>query len=270
MAVNGHSLGNLGHQEHPHQRRRWTWAEVHATINDDNTIYEGDSAALRVSFNYRFTRTAGSDAVAIRDFTLYADGTFYEEPRWTQKPDGWWGATEQRFGSAAGGAAAVAGEAIGPLIEWLKESFGDDITADLPTLKGWIDPNGGIIRRINPPGADGLVMPSRRSRRKRYRWTPGSSEGPWGAICLSPWDYDGTSIGEILVRLTNPNDPIGGSMHIKGHEPSMSVEPNAAGIPSVRVSLPFTYNYSFSFSSPEYRNFDVVLYADGKYEKVSY
>jgi hypothetical protein len=266
---NGHSLGNLAIKNTHTNDAVGHGLEIHATINDDSTVYEDDQAALRVSFNYRFTRSVGSDAVAIRDFTLYADGTLHEEPRWTQKPDGWWGATEQRLGRAyeGGVAGAIAGEAVGPIIQLVQASLEDDIKATLPNLNGWVDANGNVSK-VQASGG-GPVGHAHEEIKGPVMWVsypvPFVDDRPIRCDLLVDWDYDGSSIGNIVVRLTNPNDPTGGGLDIKGENPAFTTH-TEAGQKSMRVRLPFTYNFSFEFDSPGYKSFDVVLHADGKFD----
>lgn len=61
--------------------------QVDAKIMDDNIVYPHESpryAALRIRFNYRFTRAIGSDWIAITDLHLYGDGTYETSSRWVQ------------------------------------------------------------------------------------------------------------------------------------------------------------------------------------------
>ena len=83
---NGHSVGNVAIRN-THANDALAWGlEVKATINNDATVYQGDVAAMRVSFHYRFSRTLGSDAIALRDFVIYGNGAVSENSRWTQRP----------------------------------------------------------------------------------------------------------------------------------------------------------------------------------------
>ncbi|MCW8880584.1 MAG: YiiX/YebB-like N1pC/P60 family cysteine hydrolase, partial [Kangiellaceae bacterium] len=60
---------------------------VKAKIMDDNIVYPQDApefAALRIRFEYRFTRVVGSDHIAIRDVHLFGNGRHNISGRWEQ------------------------------------------------------------------------------------------------------------------------------------------------------------------------------------------
>ena len=60
---------------------------IKAKIMDDNIVYPRDNptfAALRVRLEYRFTRTIGSDLIAIRDLHLFGNGRYNSSGRWAQ------------------------------------------------------------------------------------------------------------------------------------------------------------------------------------------
>jgi hypothetical protein len=58
---------------------------VRAQIMDDNKVYAPNNcAALRLTFHYRFSRSIGSDVIAIRNVTLYGDGTWETDGDWVQ------------------------------------------------------------------------------------------------------------------------------------------------------------------------------------------
>lgn len=61
---------------------------VKAKIMDDNIVYPRDNpsfAALRVRFEYRFTRSIGGDLIAIQDVHLFGNGRYNTSGRWEQK-----------------------------------------------------------------------------------------------------------------------------------------------------------------------------------------
>jgi hypothetical protein len=82
---NGKSLGNV-RIENVGQNDAIGWGlAVRAKIMDDNILYPpNDCAALRVSLSYRFTRSIGSDVLAITELHLYGDGTYDQTGRWVQ------------------------------------------------------------------------------------------------------------------------------------------------------------------------------------------
>ena len=263
---NGHSLGNVAIKNTHNNDAVGHGLVVKATINDDATVYEGDQAALRVSFNYQFSRSVGSNAVAIRDFTLYADGTFHEDARWTQQPDGWWGATEQRLGRAQGGGAVV-GEIVAnaaePLIEWFRDSVSDDISVELPDMLGWYDADANPAnshpeqRRKHIAKVKGPVM--------YVDW--GFTEKPIRCDLLITWYADGSSLGEVTLRPTNPNDPAGGGLKVKGTIRNHGVTvTDASGARVATLGLSFLYTFDWAADSLEYRNMDVTLYGNGEHD----
>ena len=265
---NGHSVGNVT-IKNVHANDAVGWGlKVQSTINDDNIVYQGDQAGLRVTFNYRFSRTIGSDAIAIRDFTLYADGTFHEDSRWTQEPDGWFGATEQGVSRAYGGGAvvgAIVGEAVAPVIQWVKESLTDDIETELPTVDGWVHLDGDPSNRR--PSQEQVQTAAIKGPQMGIDYLV--TESTIRCDLLATWRYDGSSVGYVRIRPTNPNDPPGGGLRIKGEvytdEPAHT---NSAGERAAAIRLLFTYTFTFSADSLEYRNFDLILYGDGTYDVV--
>jgi hypothetical protein len=84
---NGKSLGNVQITNIGTNGAWLRGLQVDAKIMDDNIVYPRENptyAALRIRFNYRFTRIVGSDYVAITDLHLYADGTYESSSRWEQ------------------------------------------------------------------------------------------------------------------------------------------------------------------------------------------
>lgn len=60
---------------------------IKAKIMDDNIVYPRDNptfAALRIRFEYRFTRSIGNDWIAIRDVHLFGNGRYNISGRWEQ------------------------------------------------------------------------------------------------------------------------------------------------------------------------------------------
>jgi hypothetical protein len=264
---NGHSLGNVAIKNTHTNDAAGHGLEVKAIINDDSTVYEGDLAALRVSFNFRFTRSLGSDAIAIRDYTLYGDGTFAEDSRWTQRPDGWWGASEQRYAGAyegGGAGAAVAGELVEPVITWVKESLEDDITTDLPKMEGWKHVNGDPST-ARPPNRQVQKATIKAPFMEVSYPIPGVDDRPIRCDLIVLWGYDGSSVGNINVRPTNPNDPPGGGLSVRGELYDEPDQTTASGGKCAAVRLAFNYTFTFEFDSQGRKSFDVILYGDGRH-----
>ena len=83
---NGKSLGNvvIGNLR-TNDAFGWGLA-VRAQLMDDNIVYAPDGcAALRIRFHWRFTRTIGSDLIAVSDLKLLGDGRTEFSTRWTQQ-----------------------------------------------------------------------------------------------------------------------------------------------------------------------------------------
>ncbi|WP_168204234.1 papain-like cysteine protease family protein [Aliikangiella coralliicola] len=84
---NGKSLGNILISNVATNDAVGWGLTVKAKIMDDNIVYPRNApefAALRVRFEYRFTRTIGSDKIAIRDLHLFANGRYNLTGRWEQ------------------------------------------------------------------------------------------------------------------------------------------------------------------------------------------
>ena len=82
---NGTSLGNVRITNIGTNNSIGWGLHVRAQIMDDNQIYPpSNCGALRVTFHYRFSRTIGSDVIAIREIKLYGDGTWETSGDWVQ------------------------------------------------------------------------------------------------------------------------------------------------------------------------------------------
>ena len=82
---NGLSLGNVAIENVGVNDAVGWGLKVQAHIMDDNKLYAPNScAALRVRFHYRFTRSIGTDVIAITELHLYGDGTWEQNSRWEQ------------------------------------------------------------------------------------------------------------------------------------------------------------------------------------------
>jgi hypothetical protein len=82
---NGQSLGNVRIVNIGTNDAVGWGLTVRAQIMDDNKVYAPNNcAALRLTFHYRFDRSIGSDVIAIRNVTLYGDGTWESNGNWVQ------------------------------------------------------------------------------------------------------------------------------------------------------------------------------------------
>ena len=84
---NGTSVGNVQISNVATNDAVGHGLSVKAKIMDDNIVYPRDNpsfAALKVRFEYRFTRAAGSDSIAIQDVHLFGNGRYNLSARWEQ------------------------------------------------------------------------------------------------------------------------------------------------------------------------------------------
>lgn len=84
---NGKSVGNVMVSNVATNDAVGHGLSVKAKIMDDNIVYPRDNpsfAALKVRFEYRFTRVAGNDAIAIQDVHLFGNGRYNLSGRWEQ------------------------------------------------------------------------------------------------------------------------------------------------------------------------------------------
>jgi hypothetical protein len=266
---NGHSVGNLT-IKNTHTNDAIGWGlKVDAKINDDSTVYPGDVAAIRVTFQYRFSGPLWrSDAVALRDFTLFGDGTVKENSRWTQEPDGLT-STEQRL-SRARGVGAVIAEMAGPITETLLKKIdewaNDDINLVLPQLDGWKHVNDDpSTRRAGHEDVKTVTITGPYWEVDRVFDTDKIS-----VDLQVTWSYDGSSAGNIRIRPKNPNDATGAALKVTGEVYNTpQTKAAAGGGKCAAIRLLFNYHFTFTIGSPEDVNFDVLLYGDGTHDVVS-
>jgi V8-like Glu-specific endopeptidase len=86
---NGQALGNITISNTKTSDMLGWGLEVKANIMDDANSYTAKGgtvafAAVRVRFYFRFTRSIGSDKIGTIDFTLYGNGDYSRQSRWTQ------------------------------------------------------------------------------------------------------------------------------------------------------------------------------------------
>lgn len=82
---NGRSLGNVRIVNIGTNDAVGFGLHVRGQIMDDNQLYPpSNCAALRITMHYRFSRSLGSDGIAIRNITLYGDGTHASNGDWVQ------------------------------------------------------------------------------------------------------------------------------------------------------------------------------------------
>jgi hypothetical protein len=267
---NGNSVGNLT-IKNTHTNDAVGWGlSVDAKVNDDSTVYPGDVAAIRATFHYRFTGPPlRSDAVAIRDFTLFGDGTIKENSRWTQAPDGFT-STEQRLSRGQGAGAEIAKEAAGKIIDTvikkIPEWMEDDISLELPQLDGWKHVNDDAAnRRTGQEQVKTVTITGPSMEVDRLVDTDKIS-----VDLQLTWSYDGSSVGNIRIRPKNANDATGAALKVTGEVyDTTQTKASASGGTCAAIRLLFNYHFTFTIGSPEDANFDVILYGDGTYDVVN-
>jgi hypothetical protein len=158
----------------------------------------------------------------------------------------------------------VAGELVEPVITWVKESLEDDITTDLPKMEGWKHVNGDPSTAR--PGSRQVQKATIKAPYMEVSYPiPGVDDRPIRCDLILLWGYDGSSIGNINVRPTNPNDPPGGGLSVRGELYDEPDQPSAGGGKCAAVRLAFNYTFTFEFDSQGRRSFDVILLGDGRH-----
>jgi hypothetical protein len=259
---NGHSLGNI--EINPlHTNDALAWGlQVKANITNDATVYEGDLAAVRVLFHYRFTRTVGPDGIAVREYRLYGDGTVEEiDSRWTQQPEGWTSTEQGVRAGQQGLGPVIVGPIVNTLLQMLTGSLEDDITFELPKLTGWkyVDNNsankgtGGARVQTATVKGPSLVNGKR-----------------VGLDLVVTWNYDGRSVGDVSVRAANPGDALGWGLAVVGavHD-DPGTYPSNEGSTCAAIRLAFSYQFDAPpYYDDVYKNMDVIVYGDGTHARV--
>lgn len=180
---NGRSLGNVRIENiGANDAIGWGLA-VKARIMDDARVYEpGPCAALRVTIHYRFTRSIGSDQIAITEIKLYGDGTHEISSSWEQ--NSWLFALEQSAGSRA-----------------LSHGHGRRLgTPGAAVTVGTVS--------LTPDSFSGFKDPHDRAPSQR----PGSNSthaivdrsGPPASSIGIGWDFDGQSLSTVTISNLAP------------------------------------------------------------------
>lgn len=264
---NGHSLGNVDIVPIHSNDAVGHALEVKATINNDAHVYDGDVAALFVRFQYRFTRPIGPDALAVTEITLKADGSAeFTRQEWTQEPD--FASESQGMSVSRAQSAEVIAAIVSPIVEttleMITKSLEDDVTTELPRLKGWKHVNDDPANAVRP-NASTLTTPI--SGPEVVNHLPEFMGDRIGCDLLITWAHDGRSVGEIQVRPSNARDTAGWALRATGEVyDDPQAYKSADGQTCAAVRLLFTYNFTRVLGSPIVNNFDVILYGNGAVE----
>lgn len=187
-------IGNIGTND----AIGWS-LHVRAQIMDNNILYEpGPCAALRVRLHYRFSRSIGSDQIAITDINLYGDGTHDINSHWVQA---------ETFAAAQTFKGDVAVELIGVIAGQLISSSDTDISYALDRFENWKRPKGL---------AENAPIGTIRRSTKTVEWDDGGILDAIGMKVDIEWQHDGTSLGHINMTPYGFNDARGDSLVVTG------------------------------------------------------
>ena len=271
---NGRSLGNIRISNIGTNDAVGWGLSVRAQIMDDNILYQPNQcAALRIRLHYRFTRSLGSDVLAVCDVHLYGDGTWEKSGQWIQSST--FALANQAPAAAAepaqmptppapraramdGGVSAAI--AIGGfIVESVRDNVGDvtweldqfahiKYPNDVPLVAaaGFRDAN--TIRLNRWPVSGGLV----------------DDISAWFSI---DWQFDGRSLGNVRISNIGTNDAVGWGLHVRAQimDDNILYQPNQCAALRVR----FHYRFDRSIGSDALGVTDVHLYGDGTHEESS-
>jgi hypothetical protein len=270
---NGRSLGNVRIQNTGTNDRVLYTLHVTAKIMDDNRVHPPNNcAALRINFHYRFSRRLGSEAIAVREITIYGDGTYETSGRWLQASAFELSQAQEAAPSedetlepvpapaprarAMDGGAAAAIAIGGFVVETIRDSRGG-ISWDLDQFRGIKHPNdtapsnagpfhdGATINLNDWPVARGLA----------------DDMSAWFKI---DWQYNGKSLGNVRIQNTGTNDRVLYTLHVT----AKIMDDNRVHPPHNCAALRLNFHYRFArrIGSEAIAVRDVTLYGDGTYE----
>jgi hypothetical protein len=269
--------------------------QVKATIMDDPNVYDS-RAALDVRFYYRFTRALGSDVIGIRDIKLFADGQFADNFRWTQssaltqgasnagatpKPEseadcGVKGSERKKDAITIPPAEAVplapppdrsramtgaveAAVAIGGVLLDHAISNTGDISWNLDQFRGIKHPND-VAPQPSAPFKDAATI--------RLAGWPKFDVGGIDEISADftvDWQYNGRSLGNVLITNVGTNDAVGWGMEVR----AQIMDDNRVYPPDDCAALRVRFSYRFAavVGSDRIAITELHLYGDGTYEQ---
>ncbi len=283
---NGTSLGNIRIGNIGTNDAVGWGLHVRAQIMDDNILYQpGPCAALRVRFHYRFTRSIGSDVLAMTELHLYGDGTYEQSSQWLQSSALALNQPQRRLADGRAMDAGAVVSAIGIIVGAVTSSSGD-VSWELDAFNQIKNPNDVAPKNPKPfVSAEPIKIED---------WTLGWLD-KIGADFNIYWQYNGVSIGNINIENTYVNDAIGVGLKVKAtisHDntvydnrtrmfhvlpdgtslylmrsdgavatPDMSRQPCA----SMKIHFDFTWD---QFVGPAHKAaIDVQLFGDGTYAR---
>ncbi len=265
---NGLSLGNVRISNIGTNDAVGWGLTVRAQIMDDNILYQPNQcAALRIRLHYRFTRSIGSDVLAVTDVHLYGNGSWEQSGQWLQSSALALAAPEQvqmpappppRARAMDGGVSAAI--AIGGfIVESVRDSVGD-VTWELDQFAHIKYPND------TPVVAAGGFRDANTIRLNRWPVSGGLIDdiSAWFSI---DWQFDGRSLGNVRISNIGTNDAIGWGLHVRAQimDDNILYQPNQCAA----LRLRFHYRFSRSIGSDVIGVTDVHLYGDGTHEESS-
>ncbi|MDO9367746.1 MAG: hypothetical protein Q7T68_04180 [Sphingopyxis sp.] len=240
---NGQSLGNVRISNIGVNDAIGWGLEVKAEIMDDRIVYEGNVAALRIRFSYRFTRTVGSDVLAYREVHLFGNGTHAIAGDWIQHSalalsdtpeEPVLAPVPQPRARAMDGGAGVAIAVASLVISQLSSSEGD-VTWTLDQLRSVKHPNN-----VEPSGAPAF-RDAPTIRLNDWPVSGGAVDdiSAWFAI---DWQCNGRSLGNVRISNIGVNDAIGWGLEVRAEimDDDIIYQPGDCAALRIRFSYRFT------------------------------
>ncbi|MDZ3832300.1 MAG: hypothetical protein U0S50_10830 [Sphingopyxis sp.] len=259
---NGQSLGNVRISNIGVNDAVGWGLDVRAEIMDDSIIYDGNVAALRIRFSYRFTRTIGADILAYREVHLFGNGTHAISGDWIQHsalsladtngqailaP-----APPPRARAMDGGASAAIAVA-GLVISQLSSSRGD-VTWTLDQLRSIKHPNN-----IEPSGAPAF-RDAPTIRLDDWPVSGGLVDdiSAWFAV---DWQYNGRSLGNVRISNIGVNDAVGWGLEVRAEIMDDDIIHQPGNCAALRIR--FSYRFTRTIGSDILAYREVRLFGNG-------
>jgi len=267
---NGRSLGNIRISNIGTNDAVGWGLSVRAQIMDDNILYNPNQcAALRIRLHYRFSRSIGSDVLAVTDIHLYGNGSWEQTGRWIQSSAlAMSGAPSEEIqmpapppprARAMDGGASAAIAIGGFIVESIRDSAGD-VTWELDQFAHRKHPNDAV------PATAVAYRDANTIRLNRWPVSGGLVDdiSAWFSI---DWQFNGRSLGNVRISNIGTNDAVGWALHVRAQimDDNILYEPNQCAA----LRLRFHYRFSRSIGSDVIGVTDVHLYGNGSYEQNS-
>lgn len=270
---NGRSLGNIVISNITTNDAVGWGLDVKATIMGDAETH-GDIAGIRVRFEYHFTRSIGSDIIAITDYTLLGDGTYTRRCKWTQggsaEAQSLAAGSPGRNGGAVRSQAMVA-PAVVPIAAAVVGTVMTRVLNNEGDVKWELDQMRGMKHVGDDPANVGSLSPTWNTITVKD-W-PEVTNGLGDSIYANfeiRFQYDGRSLGNISITNINTNDAVGWGLNVKAQimddAAAYTLTSGPAGAPSfAAVKIQFYYRFDRSIGSDAIAIADYTLYGNGTY-----